>query len=1168
MPRSRLRRINIALGLATAALVAACGEAAPPARLPLAREFVLVAAEPPTGSQLWLNQPIRLTFSDDVDLATVGFDSVRFAVTDASGGAVSEHPRGTFVLRASAEGSPDDRRVLEFVPLIGASRHDGGLRAGRRYTLDLTADGPARLHGTSGERLARSVQLQFTTPDGNASAVYFDPIPGRGPRLRAARATPRRGAFVSLGEPSAAPVAVHLEFDQPLDPDPENLPTSLDPSPARIDPRRADARTKGRVYLEYDDPVFGRDTWIPATVELVRNDNDGGYLVVMPVGVLPNATRVRVIVAASLRDLSGEDNQRDVSYRAVAYEFDTEPAAEPRFAALVEDFATADHIDFDAPLDEPMAEWEPGRLLAAATPFEGDALDYRPREVDLTLNTDVTEVTASGRTFTVTGGVFRFRNVTIPQGTSVRGIGSKPMVWIVEGDMDIAGTLSVDGGPGQAASGFGAYNQQTVHAAYGGSAPCGGGRGGRGSPSDTEHDLQGEAGFGPFQAPAGGGVGGLHGCNITSCIRGGGGGGGSFATAGDAHHVSAMFGALPRVGLGAGGAMCVPMTGPRAAAGQLAFRDARHDNDFFGRGIAVDRRSAISGELLTLRGGSGGGGGGDTGLCSSGSNFRNSWLGGGGGGGGGALLLQVRGRLIVRQSGQIRAEGGRGGGGSQSGTNQNAGGGGGGSGGMVVVMAGAGIHIVAHGAPYAYAEPTSAANGAYDFAISADGGTGRRTPFAGNPISGKYPGQGGSAAAAAWDINPIGGFGGLGLVQLMAPPGDNRPLASGGDGTATRLDDHVFFYRDDRALEVGLRAANPHAPDGGALTGETKARYLGWRGTRDEQGVGRDDDGNVVRLPRDDHGEGDIRPAPILLPSPIGPLSRARSTWRDLGAVVRRVADDGPRQIRELIDPDAPDDPTRSFRAGPSLAFAATHDGVSGPLGYARTRELLGNLVSDAPAILPTPVAVAEVVSGEHEGVPAHVIRLVVAEPRLAQPQGRYVGYRAELATADGLAESYRILAHREDAVVVSADEAAMLTRVTTLQVRAEFFRVARGANVGFGEGWLEGGRKIPASNLRIGFALHVDPTRQRAGNDPRRYPSDSREFLFGIDLARPAVARAVREFVQSHATTRGTLAVQWDVTFNSAYSERRERAVDPGRPLLPRRESLALDLLVLPLQF
>jgi hypothetical protein len=773
-------------------------------------------------------------------------------------------------------------------------------------------------------------------------------------------------------------------------------------------------------------------------------------------------------------------------------------------------------------------------------------------------------VTAEGRTITVTGGVFHFRNVTIPLGASVRGSGTKPMVWIVEGDFDIAGTLSLDGGDGQGATWIGAYGPPVT---AGGMSSCGGGRGGRGSPSDTAQDPQGEDGFGPFQTPAGGGRGGAHSCALTFCIRGGGGGGGSFASAGDPHHPSAMFRTLPRVGLGAGGAMCLPMTGPQAPAGPLAFTDPRRDNDFFGRGVDAARQLGIAGELQSLRGGSGGGGGGDTGPCAANGNFRFDKVAGGGGGGGGALLVQVRGRIILRQTGQLRADGGYGGGGTQAGTNSNSGGGGGGSGGMIVLMAGEGIHIAAHGSPYAHGEASSAANGAYDFAISADGGTGRRAPFQGNPISGKYPGRGGTVDPAVWDANPIGGFGGLGLVQLMAPAGENLALAQGGDGTATRLDDHVYLYRDDAALERGLRAANPHADGGGAWTGESKALYLGWRGMRDEQGIGRDDAGNAVSLPRDDHGEGEIRPAPILLPSPIGPLSRARSRWLDLGAAVRRADADGPRHVREHIDPDAPDDPTRSFRAGPSFAFAATHDGASGPAGYARTREAFGNMVTDAPAILPAPVAIASVEPTEHDGAPAFAIRLQASAPLLAQREGRYVGYRAELATAEHLTASYRILAHQGDVVVVSADAEPLLERAATLQVRAEFFGVARGPNPGFGEPIAEAGRAIPASNVRIGFAFHVDPTRQRAGLDPLRLPADSGEFLFGLDLARPDVLRAVREFAQRHAAARGTLAVQWDVTFNAAYSERTRSGVAAERRDVAER-ALRLHYLTIPFQY
>jgi hypothetical protein len=74
--------------------------------------------------------------------------------------------------------------------------------------------------------------------------------------------------------------------------------------------------------------------------------------------------------------------------------------------------------------------------------------DYIPAGPEVVLNTDSCVVQpTSGPPLTVVGGVFRFRNVTINQGVLVRGVGSRPMIWLVD-NMTIGGVLTVSGGDG------------------------------------------------------------------------------------------------------------------------------------------------------------------------------------------------------------------------------------------------------------------------------------------------------------------------------------------------------------------------------------------------------------------------------------------------------------------------------------------------------------------------------------------------------------------------------------------------------------------------------------------------------------------------------------------------------------------------------------------------
>ena len=108
---------------------------------------------------------------------------------------------------------------------------------------------------------------------------------------------------------------------------------------------------------------------------------------------------------------------------------------------------------------------------------------------------------------------------------------------------------------------------------------------------------------------------------------------------------------------------------------------------------------------------------------------------------------------------------------------------------------------------------------------------------------------------ALWDNNPAGAMGGMGIVELFSPAGQNA------DGTNTILDDNI------KIIDA----------NGQVLTGTDKIRYLGWRGFPNTQGVWVDDSNNPTynnapstpgypawATSPDD--EGDIRPAPVLLP--------------------------------------------------------------------------------------------------------------------------------------------------------------------------------------------------------------------------------------------------------------------------------------------------------------
>ena len=186
---------------------------------------------------------------------------------------------------------------------------------------------------------------------------------------------------------------------------------------------------------------------------------------------------------------------------------------------------------------------------------------------------------------------------------------------------------------------------------------------------------------------------------------------------------------------------------------------------------------------------------------------------------------------------------------------------------MIVLMAGRSIDIVVHGTiTSTSARQATYAGNNYDSCISADGGVGLLALFTGG-INSKYSP---APNAALYDRAPTGALGGMGVIQLMAPPG--TPGTTNVDGTNTVLDDNINFHVSS------LTSAK--------IEGTRKMELLAWRGMPDENGTLRDDAGQVINIGDD---EGDMRPTPFLAPAPFGNRSRARGKWTDLGAAVRRI---------------------------------------------------------------------------------------------------------------------------------------------------------------------------------------------------------------------------------------------------------------------------------------
>ena len=495
-------------------------------------DFLVLETEPQNNGRLFLNEPIRLDFSNPVDLNTADLNTISFTVLDQNQQATSEQPVGTFRLGRSP-GDENIGRRLEFVPSFPTndSYDDGGFRPGRTYLMSLVGGDQRNgtvLRDVNGKGLSVPRTLEFTTADGTTPAQLFRDVVAGGPaRAGFEVLPPLDGGESTLNQLGQVDLEVRLTFNQPLNPISSNVPVALD-----TDPLLRGQVQRGRIYMEYDDvdPAIGRNRWIPANVELEVNDLTRSVVVLRPVGVLPNNAEIRVVVENTLEDISGESNSANAAYEPIFATFRTDSSYDVQFDAVVASFEDSSQFDLGAPFVEPLADIARGSV-GSSLEFEGQAtiLDYEPTQREVLLNTDFTTIQPkNGQPFNVSGGVFNFNNVTIPAGVNVQGTGSRPMVWLVNEDFTVGGVLTVRGGDGDRVNTLNSAN----FPAAGGIGQCGGGNGGRGSPSGTARSPEGEAGFGPGQIPGGGGRPGRLDC-VASCPRGSGGGGGSFATQGD-----------------------------------------------------------------------------------------------------------------------------------------------------------------------------------------------------------------------------------------------------------------------------------------------------------------------------------------------------------------------------------------------------------------------------------------------------------------------------------------------------------------------------------------------------------------------------------------------------------------------------------------------------------
>src|SRR5262245_11913889 len=138
VPMIRVKNPRL-FSLAVVAAAAACSSGGNDAGgIKTGGDFVVLQTEPSDNATLFLNDPIRIDFSNPVNLDTVNQSTFSFEVRDQLGLPVAEPVAGTFSLATSPGDTVVGRRLL-FVPRLPTNDlfSNGGFRPGRSYSVQL-----------------------------------------------------------------------------------------------------------------------------------------------------------------------------------------------------------------------------------------------------------------------------------------------------------------------------------------------------------------------------------------------------------------------------------------------------------------------------------------------------------------------------------------------------------------------------------------------------------------------------------------------------------------------------------------------------------------------------------------------------------------------------------------------------------------------------------------------------------------------------------------------------------------------------------------------------------------------------------------------------------------------------------------------------------------------
>jgi hypothetical protein len=692
--------------------------------------FAIESINVPANGTWQINRPIKIAFTEPVDFSSVSLNTINIRAVNGGPSA------GEFFME-----SP---KVVVFqprCPTLPDFSDAGLLPGGQLYemnVLGIDKQAPLTVKSTSGTSLSVGDTRQFVTPDSTLLLdLFFDAKVGPPvPVVRSNSVTDMTvdACYIELGDDPNNRVYFRIDatgkgFLDPLQSLPLNRLSEVDESVALvlhfnqpIDPSPINVNNT-RLSWQFDSaasaaaPVW---TNLGTQVELVANCTQTGAIVrITPLGILPPDTDLRVVIAPDFSDIVGQINLLTQATFALA---DTVPAPAPP-APLTDEFldeyASSVHVDATAGFAEPPAVIEDGKLKAAFS-FSGTGgvngdFDWKvPAGITTLFSTDSQNI-VGGPNFvaqhnvTVIGGVLDVRNMLIEAGAVLKVQGTNPLTILASGTVEILGTLDISGTD---SIGIVTLNTTSIPE-VGAPGQAGGGRGGTGSPLSTSSSPKGGNGFGAFNTPDAGGVGGETGWNNVAASqldgrRGAGGGGGTLGLNQLQPPPSTLFEqsfigldaepGFPNLATGTtqshNGAItgaAGPLGGP---AGPLPFVDASALNNFFGQAVTIASSTVIQGELKKPWAGAGGGAGGDASFVGLNMTFpqipfnpNGDEKGAAGAGGAGSLQIMTLEDIVFGVNGRIVARGGSGGGGENTSlTNRIGGGSGGGSGGHVILQ--------------------------------------------------------------------------------------------------------------------------------------------------------------------------------------------------------------------------------------------------------------------------------------------------------------------------------------------------------------------------------------------------------------------------------------------------------------------------------------------------